>query len=400
MATADPLGDDNYELELSRVRNKIITTFHELTECLKEREQELLKELDDILTSYRSYKLEIGKMREKKLSLQRTRSFIEEDINSSPIQNVHKDFITRLNTELGTIQMPKQPKMMYFVCNNNILEEVRNLGELLVLVDYKSKIKPVVSVCDYGSGLDNMYGPKAVTVDDKTGNIFVADTNNNCVKVFDDSGKIIYKFGDEGNEGMYMPRGLSIYGNNIIITQHTNFILNYHLNGKLISRIGKSGNGKLEFNKPRGLTFDQNGDLYICDSENNRIQLLTEQLKFKDQFGQNFLQNPVDVKLARKYIYILHESNPCLHLFNYNFILQKSVLSRGAGLQLNYPRSCYIDNSDNILISDNIGSICIFNPEFELIHKISITDPTGVTVDRQRRIIVVCEGGNKRLNIF
>ena len=119
-----------------------------------------------------------------------------------------------------------------------------------------------------------------------------------------------------------------------------------------------------------------------------------------DQFGQNSLKNPFDVKLARTSIYILDESNPCLHLFNHNLILQKSVLSRGEGFQLYYPRNFYINNSDNILISDNIGSICIFNPEFELIHRIPITDPTGVAVDKQRRIIVVCEGGNKRLNIF
>ena len=119
-----------------------------------------------------------------------------------------------------------------------------------------------------------------------------------------------------------------------------------------------------------------------------------------DQFGQNSLKNPFDVKLARTSIYILDESNPCLHLFNHNPILQKSVLSRGEGFQLYYPQNFYIDNSNNILISDNIGSICIFNPEFELIHRIPITDPTGVAVDKQRRIIVVCEGGNKRLNIF
>ena len=85
---------------------------------------------------------------------------------------------------------------MYFMCNNNILDEDKKLGELVV-VEYKSKVKPVVSVCYSGSGFDNMNGPKAVAVDNQTGNIFVADTNNNCVKVFDDSGKIIHKFGNK-----------------------------------------------------------------------------------------------------------------------------------------------------------------------------------------------------------
>ena len=407
MATANPIGEDNYELELNRVRNKIITTFHELTECLKKREQELLKELDVILACYHSYKLESDKMKERKIALQQFKLSIPQQSNLSPIQDVHEDIMARLNTELETIAIPNQPQMMYFVCNTNILDEVKKLGELIererTEVDYKSKINPVVSICKSGSGLNNLYGPEAVTVDDTTGNIFVADTLNNCVKVFDDSGKIIYKFGDNEGEGkMYRPLGLSIHGNNIVISQSNHFILNFQLNGKFISRIGKFGGGKLEFNLPRGLTFNQNRDLYICDSNNNRVQILSKEFVFKDQFGQNSLKKPCDVKLTRKYIYILDESNPCLHLFDYNLILQKSVLSRGKELLLIIPLSCYIDNSDNILIPDyiNDGSICIFNPEFVLIHRISITSPGAVTLDKQGRIIVVCGGGDKRLYIF
>ena len=115
---------------------------------------------------------------------------------------------------------------------------------------------------------------------------------------------------------------------------------------------------------------------------------------------KNPSMNPCDVKLTRKYIYVLDESNPCLHLFNYNLILQKSVLSRGKGLQLIDPQSCYIDSSDNILVSDYQGSIFIFNPGFELIHRISISYLRSVTVDRQGRIIAVSGGGEKRLYIF
>ena len=391
---------------MNRVRNKIITTFHELTECLKKREQELLKELDVILACYHSYKLESDKMKERKIALQQFKLSIPQS-NVSPIQDVHKDILTRLNTELKAIAIPNQPQMMYFVCNTNILDEVKKLGELIererTEVDYKSKINPVVSVCDYGSGLNNLFGPLAVTVNDPTGNIFVADTENSCVKVFDDFGEIIYKFGGEKGEGkMYKPQGLSIRGNNIVISQSNGFVLNYKLNGKFISKIGKSGKGKLEFNLPHGLTFNQNGDLFICDYNNNRVQILSKEFVFKNQFGQNSLKKPRDVKLTKRCIYILEESNPCLHLFDYNLILLKSVLSRGEGLQLIYPQSCYIDNSDNIFIPDyiNDGSICIFNPEFQLIHRISIVRPNAVTLDKQGRIIVVCSGGNKRLYMF
>ena len=72
MATANPLREDNYELELCRVREKIKTKFVELIDCLKARESELLRELDNVLTSYLSYRSEFEKlMKRKKLYKQR-----------------------------------------------------------------------------------------------------------------------------------------------------------------------------------------------------------------------------------------------------------------------------------------------------------------------------------------
>ena len=61
----------------------------------------------------------------------------------------------------------------------------------------------------------------------------------------------------------------------------------------------------------------------------------------KSQFG----------KLSIAYIFVLDTSNPCLHLFNYNHILQKSVISRGTGMQVVNPCYFFRDHSDNILIS-------------------------------------------------
>ena len=62
MASANPLREDKYELELSRVRVKIKTNFVELIDCLRARENELLRELDNILASYLSYRSELEKI--------------------------------------------------------------------------------------------------------------------------------------------------------------------------------------------------------------------------------------------------------------------------------------------------------------------------------------------------
>ena len=299
--------------------------------------------------------------------------------------------------------------MVSFECDNNkMLAELNNLGKLVEKVrsgiEYKSKKQPLVSVCERGKGMEQLNNPLGVTVDIETGNIYIADQFNNCVKVFDSTGKYLFKFGDNEDEGeMYLPLSVAICGDRILISQNNHCILNYQLNGKFISKIGKYGNGELEFDCPFGLTIDEsNGNIYVSDCSNNRIQILSQDFRFISQFGKDILISPRDVKLSKEYIFVLDVSNPCLHLFNYNHILQKSVISQGKGMQVVNPYYFFIDQTDNILISDrDSNSIRIFNEEFQFIHAISVSpNPMGITVDKRGRVIVVCQAENNCLQIF
>ena len=224
------------------------------------------------------------------------------------------------------------------------------------------------------------------------------------MKVFDRTGKYLFKFGDNEDEGkMDSPLSVAICGDRILISQGSDCILNYQINGKFISKIGKYGKGELEFDYPFGLTIDEsNGNIYVSDHYNNRIQILSQDYRFISQFGKDTLKYPRDVKLSKEHIFVLDESNPCLHLFNYNHILLKSVISRGKGMQVINPLYFFIDQTDNILISDNGShSIQIFNKDFQLIHKISVSPKSmGITVDKKGRVIVVCQANNNCLQIF
>ena len=409
MATANPLIEDNYELELSRVREEIKTKFVELIDCFKARENELLRELDNILASYLSYRSELEKVDRKKIALETTKTFLQNQVETSSVKSVHEDFIARVNAELKSIETPIKPKMVSFECDSNkMLAELNNLGKFVEKlrsgIDYKRKKQPLVSVCDKGEEMEQLNYPRDVTVDNETGNIYIADQFNYCVKVFDSTGKYLFKFGDNTGEGkMHRPLSVAICGDRILISQRNDCILNYQLNGKFISKIGKYGKGELEFDYPYGLTIDEsNGNIYVTDFNNNRIQILSQDFRFISQFGNNILKHPRNVKLSKEYIYVIDVSNPCLHLFSYNHILLKSDISRGKGMQLICPFYFFIDQTDNILISDrDLNSIQIFNNEFQLIHKISVSPkPMGIAVDKRGRVVVVCQAENNCLQIF
>ena len=419
MATANPVEvierEDNFELELKRVRENVKSTFLELFECLKRRENELLSELDKILESYHSYRNEFVKVTQQKKDLERLKQMNEQELQSSSAKEFIGNHLKEIKKELNLMKEPTQPQMVIFACNNNkrLLSEIDKLGEYVknTRIYYKSKVDSVVGVCKRGKGVDQLYSPWGVTVDNTTGMIYVADYGNNCVKVFDNTGKYLSKIGDNTGDGkMYYPNSLAIYENRILISQGYYFlgsgfscILNYQLDGNFISRIGGHGTADLEFRVPLGLTVNQtNGDIYVCDSDNKRIQVVSKNFKLISKFGEDSLSYPRDIKLSKDYIYVLDVSNPCVYLFDYDHILQKKHITRGEGMLASDPNFFFIDHSNNLLISDfGSNSILIFNPPFELIHKITVSNnPMGIVIDKQRRIIVVSQSSNNCFQIF
>ena len=401
MATAYPQatehGDDNFVLELNREKDKVRTRFIELREILTETEKKLMKALNDILSSYNSYQTEVKRMNEQKLEIENIRNTQIAVVPTLPaLKTFHEKFLQDLNEQLKQLRTPIKPKLVSFVCDKEkLLIEVNNLCKLVERVseiDYKSKTRSIISVCDRGNGNTQLNNPFGVTVDHNTGNIYVADYSNNCVKVFDNTAKYLFKFGDGKGEGkMYCPRGLLIRGNRLFVS-HNHCILVYELDGKFVSRIGSEGSGELQFNGPFGLSTDEsNNDIYICDYTNNRIQIISENLQFKSQFGKDTLNHPRDLTLYEDNIFVLDESNPCLHIYNEDLVLQKIVVTSGKGQQVINPWFFFIDKFGYILITDNISnSILILNSEMEFIHKISVTEPTGITMDEEDRVIVTC----------
>ena len=81
------------------------------------------------------------------------------------------------------------------------MNELCKLVERVSEIDYKNKTQSVISVCDKGTGNEQLKWPFGVIVDLNTCNMYVADYGNNCVKVLDNTAKYLFKFGDEREKG-------------------------------------------------------------------------------------------------------------------------------------------------------------------------------------------------------
>ena len=160
MATANPpLSDqeeDNYEIELSRAKEKRRAQFGDLTDRLKCRERELLDELDIVLASYRPYRDEFETVRDKVRHLEKIKQRNEEELANSPSKEIQENIIKQIEQEIKSITYPKEPQLVTFVCESNIIfSEIDKLGKLVKKVTDES--------CETYDDYDNDYSSLPIT---------------------------------------------------------------------------------------------------------------------------------------------------------------------------------------------------------------------------------------------
>ena len=127
-----------------------------------------------------------------------------------------------------------------------------------------------------GSSPEQFNDPWDVTFDNE-GYLYVADTKNNCIKKFTSTGQYISTFSSEGsNPGQIIQPTFIIIDNNLLyVSEYGNHRISiFDTNGCFIHCFGKSGSGEGEFNRPRGITVDSLGNLYVSDTDNNRLVVL------------------------------------------------------------------------------------------------------------------------------
>ena len=108
---------------------------------------------------------------------------------------------------------------------------------------------------------------------DSAGRIYVSDSNNGRLQVFDAEDNLLYTLG-----GLNLPRGMTIDGQGRLNVVDTvgQLVRVYNLDSQpaeMLYELGDLGIGDGEFNYPNDIAADQNDRLYIADRENNRIQV-------------------------------------------------------------------------------------------------------------------------------
>jgi len=112
---------------------------------------------------------------------------------------------------------------------------------------------------------------------DPEGRLYVADTLNFRVQIFDVEGHFVRAFGAQGDTAgtLNRPKGIGVDSEGHIYIADTSFN-NFQIfdpDGQLLLFVGAAGRGPGEFLLPSGLYIDKRDRIYVADQGNSRVQV-------------------------------------------------------------------------------------------------------------------------------
>jgi DNA-binding beta-propeller fold protein YncE len=144
-------------------------------------------------------------------------------------------------------------------------------------------------------GADVLVRPAGVAIDRENRFVYVADTGNDVVDVFDaDSYKLLRQIGkpskkhDQTSPGLFsLPEGVAVdsEGNVYVTDTFNDRIEIFDADGQFISTFGKNGDGPANFERPKGIAIDCDGHIWVVDAAQNRVKVFDNQGRLLIYFG-------------------------------------------------------------------------------------------------------------------
>ena len=130
-----------------------------------------------------------------------------------------------------------------------------------------SEIGEYELVATWGSlGADDgrFNNPTGIAVDGE-GNVYVADTGNDRIQKFDNTGAFLLKWGTRGSgDGeFYSPRNIALDADGMVYVVDGSRIQVFAGNGTFIKKWGSYGSGEEQLQSPRSIAFDTDGNAYV-----------------------------------------------------------------------------------------------------------------------------------------
>ena len=395
---------DPVELEIHQL-------FDHLIVCLNQRRVALL-------TTYRDTRAQIAARpiarARKEQELIGLKTETEARLQMNELRETQERILAEIEQTLAEVRVPQPETRAVFRGNCGHLEQViAGVGEIVEeevpVVPRYEQMRPIVAVGKSGLAPGELNSPWGVAIDENTNLIYVAEGLGSCrVSIFSETGEFINTF---THQDMIEPYGIAIHRDNLYVTDrgvHAVFQFKIEVDMLLVAKLGGRGSGMGQFNEPLGLTVSTNGDVFVADYMNHRIQILDDSLHFQREITHLTMELPRDVKLTPDEVYVLCEDSPCILVFSHAGEKLRQLITWGTRMQIGDARFFCLDRNQNLLISDWWNNeVRIFSKEGTHLHTIRELGevgmfyyPNGIVLAKNLKLIIVSMNTNYKLQIF
>ena len=352
---------------------------------------------------------------QKEQELIEIKAEVERKISDNELRELQESILADIEAKLTELRLPQPESRLKFQGESEELEQlILALGdvveETVPVISQYQQMQRIVAIGKDGKNPGQLYNPHEVAIDDTTNHIYVTEGGWEFarVSIFSERGDFLNSF---THERMKCPRGIAFHRNNVYITDlvvHGVFHFKIEADIHPVAALLGLGSTDGMFNFPTQLSVSDNGDLYIADSENHRIQIVDESLNFKHSISHESMRYPVDVKLTAEEVYILSlTDSPCMHIFSHAGDKRRSIITCGRGMQVTEAWFFCLDKENNLIISDGWDNcIKVFSPNGTHLHSIGQfhdsrfwMNPQGIAL-MTLKLVVVAPGDEFQLQIF
>jgi DNA-binding beta-propeller fold protein YncE len=276
------------------------------------------------------------------------------DPNASPVFShlLYGDFSNTLDKPMD---VAKVGELLYVTDTNNKRVQVFDISGTPIFQFGKEGKKPGEFMFPYGiSG-------------DKKGYVYIADLYNGNISIFNDKGEFIsyFKESNDKEKNIESPAGLRIFDEKIYVTDiKKNKVFVFDLKGKKLMEIGNPGNEEGQFRAPNAVVIDKDNNIFVSDSGNQRVQVFTNDGKFirsingsKDGKGSPVFVNPRGIGIdSRGILYVVNNLTHYIYAFNEKGEEVFQFGGMGDGNEQFYlPNGLFIDENDQVYITDTLN---------------------------------------------
>lgn len=242
-------------------------------------------------------------------------------------------------------------------------------------------------------------------VTDKKGRIFIADSGNRRVAVFNRKGRFLFEFGGlQSTKPLVYPHGIGITNDNRVVVADTGagIIYEFTSSGEYV-RIWLDDQAQI---KPANVFVARDGTVYVTDLAGGQVLHFTDNGKLMKTIRprQVSLNAPQGLAVnADGTVWVADGGNYNVKLLSPDGQL-KTIFDGGPARALTMAKGLAVDKKNRIYVADTISNevrvfdylgndILSFGPAGE--NKSSFRLPIGLSIDAQGKIYVADQANNK-----